>query len=390
MFANRRHDQPVPEGTRRAVARRPEPALSAKAVLALQRTAGNQAVARALQQRPRERKVARLLKATGDVKRFRALVEPAIGQELIAPYNGAIRLGPKLATPALSMSLAEQLTGIIKDGSNNAEVEFGSHQTGIVGGDYDKNKVPVWPPTQRIDLDDIEALEAGQPGYGLAVLAHEITENYAAHLKRRGDGVPNDRPHQAGIAAENDVMRDLVGPGERVAERNTADSRAGSATVSATVIDFELYYMVFTVTANPQYSGGQDLTISDAARAERIDVASHSIEAYTPGSDVAPPAAAAQIAAALAELKAHPMATARVEGFADPTGPPALNGPLSDRRARNVAHAIAANGPLSRAIHTVGRGVAQGPGDNDTEAGRAENRRVVITISEPSPGECKP
>jgi outer membrane protein OmpA-like peptidoglycan-associated protein len=59
----------------------------------------------------------------------------------------------------------------------------------------------------------------------------------------------------------------------------------------------------------------------------------------------------------VADLLAHPRATARVEGFADSTGSPSANKVLSQRRADAVAKEIAKGNASSTWLFAVGRGV---------------------------------
>lgn len=69
-----------------------------------------------------------------------------------------------------------------------------------------------------------------------------------------------------------------------------------------------------------------------------------------------------------------------VYGHTDSTGTDAINQPLSERRARAVADYLSTRGVQSARIETRGFGSTQPVATNDTEAGRAENRRVEIRI----------
>src|SRR3954469_6857949 len=102
---------------------------------------------------------------------------------------------------------------------------------------------------QRIDLDDIEAMELGAPGHGLAALAHELGENFEAHAHAPAAGT-NLFPaaHQAGIAAENAVLADTVGPGVRQAERSAPGAAPNTQIFSG---DYETHYLVLDITVTP-------------------------------------------------------------------------------------------------------------------------------------------
>lgn len=70
----------------------------------------------------------------------------------------------------------------------------------------------------------------------------------------------------------------------------------------------------------------------------------------------------------------------RVEGHTDNTGSGALNENLSRRRAEAVRAALIQRGVAPSRIIAAGFGPAKPVGDNATEAGRAQNRRIEIRI----------
>jgi outer membrane protein OmpA-like peptidoglycan-associated protein len=69
-----------------------------------------------------------------------------------------------------------------------------------------------------------------------------------------------------------------------------------------------------------------------------------------------------------------------VYGHTDSTGSDAYNQDLSERRATSVADYLAARGVQTARIGTRGYGETQPIAPNDTDAGRAANRRVEIKI----------
>ncbi len=70
----------------------------------------------------------------------------------------------------------------------------------------------------------------------------------------------------------------------------------------------------------------------------------------------------------------------QVAGHTDSTGSHAYNMQLSQRRAGSVASYLSSKGVPSARMVTVGGGPDYPIADNSTEAGRAANRRVEITI----------
>lgn len=83
-------------------------------------------------------------------------------------------------------------------------------------------------------------------------------------------------------------------------------------------------------------------------------------------------------------LKDDPKAQLTIIGHTDSTGSPAVNDPLSVQRAQSVRDYLAARGVTSTRIQIDGRGEREPVADNNTEAGRAKNRRVEILLREPA------
>lgn len=81
-----------------------------------------------------------------------------------------------------------------------------------------------------------------------------------------------------------------------------------------------------------------------------------------------------------ASLQRYPDTTVFVTGHTDSTGTAGYNQRLSERRADAVASVLLTNGvPRSRVL-ARGAGQSQPIASNDTASGRAQNRRVEITI----------
>lgn len=73
-----------------------------------------------------------------------------------------------------------------------------------------------------------------------------------------------------------------------------------------------------------------------------------------------------------------------VVGHTDSSGSDAINNPLSVDRAEAVRDYLAGRGVRSTRMAVEGRGSREPVGNNASEAGRAENRRVEIFLSEPA------
>jgi outer membrane protein OmpA-like peptidoglycan-associated protein len=70
----------------------------------------------------------------------------------------------------------------------------------------------------------------------------------------------------------------------------------------------------------------------------------------------------------------------RIEGHADEIGSDAFNLALSERRAQAVARVLQSAGLAAHQLQVQGFGKRRPIADNQTEAGRALNRRVVLIV----------
>ena len=80
-------------------------------------------------------------------------------------------------------------------------------------------------------------------------------------------------------------------------------------------------------------------------------------------------------------LKKYPKNRIVVQGYTDSTGSDEYNQTLSEQRAKAVYDYLLANGLKTLSITHVGYGKANPIASNDTEEGRAKNRRVVLAIT---------
>ena len=83
-----------------------------------------------------------------------------------------------------------------------------------------------------------------------------------------------------------------------------------------------------------------------------------------------------------AGLRNHPGSEVRIVGHTDNTGSDAINNPLSVERAVRTRDYLAARGVDSRRIAIDGVGSRYPVASNDTNDGRARNRRVEIFVGE--------
>jgi outer membrane protein OmpA-like peptidoglycan-associated protein len=79
-------------------------------------------------------------------------------------------------------------------------------------------------------------------------------------------------------------------------------------------------------------------------------------------------------------LKEYDKTVIEVAGHTDSSGSDQYNQTLSEKRAQSVASYLGSHGVKQQRLITVGAGEGHPVASNDTEAGRAQNRRVELTI----------
>ncbi len=80
-------------------------------------------------------------------------------------------------------------------------------------------------------------------------------------------------------------------------------------------------------------------------------------------------------------LKKYPDAKIRVAGYTDSLGNPAYNMDLSERRAHAVATQLVKDGVPAANVSYIGYGAANPIATNKTAAGRYQNRRVELEVT---------
>lgn len=118
----------------------------------------------------------------------------------------------------------------------------------------------------------------------------------------------------------------------------------------------------------------------DGAGCVRVDAVVLGAGTFDPGSAVVKPAALDALRAVALALVAAPRLVVEVRGHADARGDPARNQALSRRRAEAVRDLLVAAGVEARRLSVVGAGAREPADTNDTEAGRANNRRVGFRV----------
>jgi outer membrane protein OmpA-like peptidoglycan-associated protein len=103
---------------------------------------------------------------------------------------------------------------------------------------------------------------------------------------------------------------------------------------------------------------------------------------FDTGKATLQPSSQEQLNNIAAILKAYPNVHIKIGGYTDNTGDPAANQALSDARAQNVMSALVTDGIDSSRLEAKGYGDQYPVGDNSTEAGRAQNRRIAMLVTQ--------
>lgn len=99
------------------------------------------------------------------------------------------------------------------------------------------------------------------------------------------------------------------------------------------------------------------------------------------GSDVVRSNLRDDLALVSRSLQNYPDTTVQVVGHTDNVGSASYNQSLSERRALAVTNVLIGAGAPAGRIQSYGRSFNQPAASNETEAGRAQNRRVEIIIT---------
>jgi outer membrane protein OmpA-like peptidoglycan-associated protein len=102
---------------------------------------------------------------------------------------------------------------------------------------------------------------------------------------------------------------------------------------------------------------------------------------FKTGSDSLTAESNVQLDELVSVLKAFAKVSVKVTGYTDNQGDAMKNKKLSEARAKSVKAYVVGKGVEGKRIETAGLGAANPVGDNNTEAGRAANRRVEVSVT---------
>ncbi|PQO97548.1 MULTISPECIES: OmpA family protein [Pseudomonas] len=129
----------------------------------------------------------------------------------------------------------------------------------------------------------------------------------------------------------------------------------------------------------PQYPASVKPAEPEAAKSEVITLSSSVLFAYNKSELT--PAARSELDSLMPKLQSADVVSVKVVGHTDSQGSDAYNQKLSERRASSVAAYLLSRGLAPNKLTSEGKGESQPVADNDTEEGRAQNRRVELHIN---------
>jgi outer membrane protein OmpA-like peptidoglycan-associated protein len=191
-------------------------------------------------------------------------------------------------------------------------------------------------------------------------LERQRVENLAAaeeaqRLQAQGEAY-SQQAEQA--RAEAEQAKKLAAAQSRAAELSRKEARLAEAALRANLDNLH-------ATSG---RGGMQMTLADAT--------------FAPGQSTLQPAAGSHLGKLVQFVQSQPSKRVRIEGYTDSSGDSTANLALSRQRAEAVRDALVAAGVKASRIEVAGRGEANPVASNDSEAGRARNRRVVVTLAD--------
>jgi OOP family OmpA-OmpF porin len=193
----------------------------------------------------------------------------------------------------------------------------------------------------------------------------QIIRNYANAVKSKGGTIIYEGAPQNAECADNNGLNMVVGKIVKEGEEMWVE------VVSLGGDDYHLTVIIKELMK-------QDVTASDMFEALNRDGHIALYINFDTGKSIIRDASKPIIQQIVEMLKSNPELKLSVEGHTDNEGSPASNKILSEERAKSVVTAIVSQGIAVERLSSSGYGQDKPIGDNNTEEGRARNRRVEL------------
>ena len=129
----------------------------------------------------------------------------------------------------------------------------------------------------------------------------------------------------------------------------------------------------------PQYPAS--VKLAEPAQSEVITLSDAGDVLFAFNQSELTPTAKSQLDSIMGKLEDADVVSIKVVGFTDSVGSDAYNQALSQRRASSVAEYLLSQGVAPNKLTSEGKGESQPVADNETDEGRAKNRRVELHIN---------
>jgi outer membrane protein OmpA-like peptidoglycan-associated protein len=219
----------------------------------------------------------------------------------------------------------------------------------------------------------------------------EITGEAVADVEKAGEQVSEEASESVGSVSE--AVEDVAKATEEAAEKTAADAKeaisdagAEAKEVVTSLGEFFKKKLPGDVELNIPENGVESKVIAfieDSAKPvdkntwfdfDRVN--------FETGNTKLTANSAEQLNNIVAILKAYPDVKIKVGGYTDNTGDAAANQKLSGARAAAVAEELTKLGIAKDRLQSEGYGDKFPIASNDTEEGRAKNRRIALRITE--------
>jgi outer membrane protein OmpA-like peptidoglycan-associated protein len=204
-----------------------------------------------------------------------------------------------------------------------------------------------------------------------ALAETRFAEDERAALTAQRDSARLDARTREADAAKGQVATARAEGAEQKVAANQARSEADAAHVAAASSEqqaAELQRQIDVLQAKPT-DRGLVLTLGDVL--------------FTSGRADLKPGATGNLNKLVAFLDKYPDRSVAIQGYTDSVGSEDYNQGLSERRANSVKSYLVGQGIGSMRLSASGKGRSEPVADNDSAAGRQQNRRVEVVISNP-------
>ena len=203
-----------------------------------------------------------------------------------------------------------------------------------------------------------------------ALAETNFSEQERTALNEQAEKARLDSRTREADAAKTDALVARAESAEQKVAANSARSDAEAAQLAANTSQLqaaELQRQIEVLQARPT-DRGLVLTLGDTL--------------FATGKSEIKSGATANLDRLTTFMNEYPKRTAAIEGYTDSMGSDEMNQSLSERRADAVKRYLIDQGVGSARLTSTGRGESSPVADNESAAGRQQNRRVEVVISQ--------